>query len=302
MKSTKTLVIVVLLFIFANFASGSKVCIDNSVPTIPGNLEISDSPYDTDGNVQLTWSASTDDTECGGVDHYNIYRSTDNNAFNLIAKTSDLIYDNNGLAEGNTYYYKVTAVDKVVIQPHESDFSNTVSTTIRAEEEEEEEKKTTTGGSSRSSSGGPSYTTSDDGTMKDTLTACVVNWSCSEWSDCDDSGVKTRTCVDLNECNDVLNKPEEMDYCVQTKDEKEKVELKNDDQLDFDFDDEESVEPKVIEDEPKKSGLSKITGAVIGGGVTSFMSLIALFLILGAILFVHRKRMILGKAVTKKKK
>lgn len=220
-----------------------------------------------------------------------------NQIFAKISKSTTTPYDDRELIEGVTYYYKVTAVDKVIINPHESGFSNTVSTTIRAEEEE---KKTSSGGSGDSSGG--STTTSDD-TMKDTSLVCMKNWSCSEWSDCDTNNVKIRTCVDLNECEDALDKPEEMDYCVQSKEEEVELTTK-DNQLDFDFEeDEEKAEPEVTDDELKKSGFSKITGAVIGGGVTSFMSLIALFLLLGLILFVHRKRLALNnKASTKKKK
>ena len=43
-------------------------------------------------------------------------------------------------------------------------------------------------------------------------TICREEWNCSEWSECVD-GQQTRTCVDLNQCGTVENKPEEVQEC-----------------------------------------------------------------------------------------
>gem|GEM_PF-3439706 len=41
---------------------------------------------------------------------------------------------------------------------------------------------------------------------------CIESWNCSGWSGCI-NGWKTRTCIDLNECGTVLNKPDEAQKC-----------------------------------------------------------------------------------------
>jgi len=42
---------------------------------------------------------------------------------------------------------------------------------------------------------------------------CAESWSCGDWSDCVDNQ-RTRTCVDLNDCNTTVNKPAEVEVCV----------------------------------------------------------------------------------------
>ncbi|RLE40310.1 hypothetical protein DRZ77_02555, partial [Candidatus Woesearchaeota archaeon] len=42
---------------------------------------------------------------------------------------------------------------------------------------------------------------------------CVENWSCGDWSDCED-GVQTRECTDLNKCGTENNKPETERSCT----------------------------------------------------------------------------------------
>jgi len=43
---------------------------------------------------------------------------------------------------------------------------------------------------------------------------CTPNWNCSNWSVCDVTGHQYRTCMDINECNDTTNKPEEVRNCT----------------------------------------------------------------------------------------
>lgn len=42
--------------------------------------------------------------------------------------------------------------------------------------------------------------------------ACVENWDCTEWSECEDEE-ETRTCTDLNECGTEKDKPAEVQEC-----------------------------------------------------------------------------------------
>ena len=41
---------------------------------------------------------------------------------------------------------------------------------------------------------------------------CAATWSCTEWSECVD-GSKTRTCSKTNDCEIIVNKPEEWEGC-----------------------------------------------------------------------------------------
>ncbi|MGD9276640.1 MAG: hypothetical protein PVJ67_05690 [Candidatus Pacearchaeota archaeon] len=42
--------------------------------------------------------------------------------------------------------------------------------------------------------------------------SCISNWSCGAWSGCEDN-FQTRTCTDLDSCNDTSTKPLEQRYC-----------------------------------------------------------------------------------------
>ncbi len=43
---------------------------------------------------------------------------------------------------------------------------------------------------------------------------CIANWSCSDWGSCIDNN-QTRTCTDLNSCNNTLSKPAEIQTCTE---------------------------------------------------------------------------------------
>ncbi len=42
---------------------------------------------------------------------------------------------------------------------------------------------------------------------------CIANWKCTPWSYCE-NGEKTRTCIDINNCNYLDSKPSEVESCV----------------------------------------------------------------------------------------
>ena len=44
---------------------------------------------------------------------------------------------------------------------------------------------------------------------------CEPNWKCSAWSECDDDGIMTRSCRDMNNCDFSYNKPAETTVCEQ---------------------------------------------------------------------------------------
>ena len=45
------------------------------------------------------------------------------------------------------------------------------------------------------------------------LRGCNPIWSCSDWSQCVEDGIRTRTCSDINHCDSILNKPSEIAGC-----------------------------------------------------------------------------------------
>ena len=47
---------------------------------------------------------------------------------------------------------------------------------------------------------------------EDGVVTCTEDWECIDWGECID-GIQTRICIDLNNCNTTLNKPEEMQTC-----------------------------------------------------------------------------------------
>jgi len=101
-------------------SSAKAFCIDRTPPSAPSNLIIHDSPYDLDGNITLTWSPATDGPcNNSAVAYYKIYRSEDGENFTLIGTSNSTTFEDlSSLPEG-TYWYRVTAVDNVVDNPHE---------------------------------------------------------------------------------------------------------------------------------------------------------------------------------------
>jgi hypothetical protein len=50
--------------------------------------------------------------------------------------------------------------------------------------------------------------------IREEIETCTPDWSCGSWSECSNSGMQTRTCTDLNNCNgNSKNKPSEAKTC-----------------------------------------------------------------------------------------
>ncbi|HAM38361.1 MAG TPA: hypothetical protein DCP53_03015, partial [Elusimicrobia bacterium] len=101
-------------------------------PSAPTNL----TSIARDSEIQLSWSAVTV-TGTDDLEYYRIYRSTwSGGTLDLYSSTPTAytIFTDTSLANGNTYYYKITAIDKgdsgngLVSQAKESGFSTTIST------------------------------------------------------------------------------------------------------------------------------------------------------------------------------
>jgi len=89
-----------------------NVKVDKTAPSAPVLNDPGE--WDIDGNVAISWSASTDATS--GMDKYKVYRcnvvtlgQTCTEAY--LADAQGISYSDTGLFDANQYYYKVSAVD-----------------------------------------------------------------------------------------------------------------------------------------------------------------------------------------------
>ncbi len=59
----------------------------------------------------------------------------------------------------------------------------------------------------------PNVAEVQEANKKDTSDACVERWLCTDWSSCDDQGMKTRDCEDVNSCGTDDYRPHESEPC-----------------------------------------------------------------------------------------
>ena len=109
----------------------------------------------------------------------------------------------------------------------------------------------------------PSTTTTEKTTESVASGVCAPDWICSEWTECS-NGVKKRVCVDKHDCGSEENKPGLKEDCALT-----------DEEL---FGNAPGEKPPLV---------SRITGAVVGGGWASWVSLIALIAIIAGLFTWH---------------
>lgn len=92
----------------------TKTATTSAPPTAPSNL----TAFLSGAQVNLAWTTSTSGV---GVDHYEIWRSLNNGAYTFVSNTTDANFIDNGVSNGNTYYYRVRAVDTAM---NASSYSN----------------------------------------------------------------------------------------------------------------------------------------------------------------------------------
>ena len=79
----------------------------SSPPTVPANLTVS-LYAGLETWIDISWDASTDDT---GIDYYNLWRSVNGHSFSIKTSTSSLTYRDKSTLSGDTYCYKIEAID-----------------------------------------------------------------------------------------------------------------------------------------------------------------------------------------------
>ena len=82
-------------------------------PAAPSNVTISDASDRSNNKWRLTlaWDVGTTSVGSSMVDHFDMYRSTDNNTFAKIGTISNMAFTDSGLTQSQKYYYKIRAVD-----------------------------------------------------------------------------------------------------------------------------------------------------------------------------------------------
>jgi hypothetical protein len=140
-------------------------------------------------SVTLSWTAPGDDNALGQAAQYEIrYATAPITADNFSSATlvtnppvpkiagSSETFEVTGLESNTLYYFALKTADEV---PNWSAISNVVS-------------------------------------QRTALTdTCMPSWSCSDWSSCIDN-LQTRTCIDTNECDTPVGKPETSSSCTTT--------------------------------------------------------------------------------------
>ena len=92
----------------ANSAVASAIALDNTAPVAPGGLLVDDNPGDQGGAIRVRWNASASTDVIG----YRVYRSTTSaGTYALVGETSSTQLIDSGLANGTTFFYKVSAID-----------------------------------------------------------------------------------------------------------------------------------------------------------------------------------------------
>lgn len=156
---------------------------DNIAPRAINDLSISTG---STNSVSLTWTVPGDDNSNGQASSYDVrYLSSAITSENFSQATQVFNVSNpqvagtrqnfevTGLSPDTVYYFAIKTADEI---PNWSVISNIVN------------RKTS------------AYT-------------CIHQWSCGDWSTCQNSG-QTRTCTDSNNCGTIVNKPPTQQVCT----------------------------------------------------------------------------------------
>ncbi|RJQ51560.1 MAG: hypothetical protein C4521_12260, partial [Actinobacteria bacterium] len=95
---------------WSQVVTSDGITVDTTGPEVPSGLAVDT----TSAAVVLNWNAVSDPEPGSGLDHYRIWRSTSQaGPYSSIATTTVRTYNNTGLTNGTTYWYKVSALDRV---------------------------------------------------------------------------------------------------------------------------------------------------------------------------------------------
>lgn len=191
--------------------------------------------------------------------------------------------NNDRLGDKITFYVG-SDVDGLV-EAAEYTFNNGMSTELDFSVEIDVPVKRTGGGGGSSSSYVPPKVVVEDNETNTTTTGtedvavdtlnCTTDWICTSWGECI-NGQQTRTCADKNQCGTEDTIPAEKQSCELT--------------IEEIYGDAPDAKNGFFSRLFSSLGSNKITGAVVGGGATSWIALIGLLLIIGGIFGYVRSR------------
>lgn len=107
---------ILFIFLFGIFfaslisASSIQICIDHIPPSAPSNLILTNS---VGLNIQLKWTAATDEPSCSGISNYEIYRGFNGGNLTLITNFTTMTNYLDSVPSYGKYSYIVHAVDLV---------------------------------------------------------------------------------------------------------------------------------------------------------------------------------------------
>ena len=165
----------ILGILLLNLVSAFSICIDKDPPSL-ANSSLSWTA--TSNTIQLSWIPATDIPSCSGIDHYEIYRSTNGTNFLPIGNSSTNTYTDSEVSSGITYYYMIHAFDLVGHNEANESLSHSVPISLIIESGNGDDDNGN-GGSGGGGGGG-----------SDNL------FSCGKWEECID-GTQIRICENI---------------------------------------------------------------------------------------------------------
>ena len=251
----KIFLIFILGIFLISLTFAFQICIDKDPPSLANS---SLSWIATSNTIQLSWIPATDIPSCSGIDHYEIYRSTNGTNFLPIGNSSTNTYTDSEVSSGITYYYMIHAFDLVGHNEANESLSHSVPISLIIE----------SGNGDGDNGGG-------GGGGSDNL------FSCGKWEECID-GTQIRICENMG--GNLPNRTETRscfpDFVPLNYGTNETEEENN------------GEEPEETQD---TTGLfSRMTGGVIGfaksrGGKTSLIFTFTILILGASVIFLQRK-------------
>ncbi|MFH1063513.1 MAG: hypothetical protein V1729_00365 [Candidatus Woesearchaeota archaeon] len=178
--------------VYANDTSSNSVTSSSLTFTVDDTAPSNSTAFSASvTSSSATITATIDEASKCSVS-YSTNSSNLNSSANSSAFSTTVSVTLSSLSASTLYYYNITSCwDQV------SNFNTTNHGVLNF---------TTSAATSTSNGGGGGGST--------ILTACSVDWVCTGWSTCSESGEKTRSCSDANGCGDDSGKPDETSSCI----------------------------------------------------------------------------------------
>ena len=196
-----------------------------TAPLAPSDLNVFN---ETNQSLTLNWTDNSDNE-----DGFKIERKNETEIYSEITVTNqniEVLVDEN-LKSNTTYFYRIKAYNAI----GDSSYTNEANATTNVTRIEFCGDGSCNNGESCSSCsadcGSCPSDGGDDGDDNDSpggTSACISNWTCTEWTECSSFNQKTRTCADSKNCTIKTNKPLTTLECISGEQPSNTSELLND--------------------------------------------------------------------------